>query len=150
MKLRNNQAEAKLVDRTTARIRFSEVDSMQIVWHGVYVKYFEDGRESFGYKYGLSYMDVHAYGYMIPMVSLNLSYKIALAYEDEIIIETRYIPSEAAKIVFEYTVYRASDMAVAATGESVQVFIDGKDRSLELQKPAFYEEWQKKWGVCRS
>ena len=26
-------------------VRFSEVDSMQIVWHGHYVKYMEEGRE---------------------------------------------------------------------------------------------------------
>ena len=29
-------------------IRFSEVDSMKIVWHGSYAKYFEDAREAFG------------------------------------------------------------------------------------------------------
>ena len=34
-------------------IRFSEVDSMGVVWHGHYVKYFEDAREAFGAKYGL-------------------------------------------------------------------------------------------------
>ena len=26
-------------------IRFSEVDSMGVVWHGSFVKYLEDGRE---------------------------------------------------------------------------------------------------------
>ena len=29
-------------------IRFSEVDSMGVVWHGNYAKYFEDAREEFG------------------------------------------------------------------------------------------------------
>ncbi len=37
-------------------IRFSEVDSMNIVWHGSYPLYFEDAREAFGKKYGLGYM----------------------------------------------------------------------------------------------
>ena len=32
-------------------IRFSEVDSMGVVWHGNYAKYFEDAREEFGRKY---------------------------------------------------------------------------------------------------
>ena len=37
----------ELTDRKEIIVRFSEVDSMRIVWHGNYLKYFEDGRESF-------------------------------------------------------------------------------------------------------
>ena len=36
-------------------IRFSEVDMMNVVWHGSYPLYLEDAREAFGVKYGLSY-----------------------------------------------------------------------------------------------
>ena len=39
-------------------VRFNEVDSMSIVWHGNYVKYLEDGREDFGQKFGLSYLHI--------------------------------------------------------------------------------------------
>ena len=48
MKRKTNQQIAALTNRTTFRVRFSEIDSMQIVWHGEYVRYFEDGREAFG------------------------------------------------------------------------------------------------------
>ena len=37
-------------------VRFSEVDSMNVVWHGSYALYFEDAREAFGAKYGLEYL----------------------------------------------------------------------------------------------
>ena len=37
-------------------IRFSEVDSMNVVWHGSYPLYFEDAREAFGKKFGLAYI----------------------------------------------------------------------------------------------
>ncbi len=37
------------------KIRFSEVDSMNIVWHGSYMMYFEDAREAFGREYGIAY-----------------------------------------------------------------------------------------------
>ena len=40
-------------------VRFSEVDSMGIVWHGSYAKYFEDAREEFGKKYNLTWYMVH-------------------------------------------------------------------------------------------
>ena len=43
----------ELVASKHFEVRFSEVDSMNIVWHGSYPLYFEDAREAFGAKYGL-------------------------------------------------------------------------------------------------
>jgi acyl-CoA thioester hydrolase len=57
--------------KTETIIRFSEVDSMGVVWHGNYVKYFEDGREAFGNKYGLNYLDFHKNGILTPIVKLS-------------------------------------------------------------------------------
>ena len=52
-------------------VRFSEVDSMNIVWHGSYALYFEDAREAFGQKYGLGYLDIFGNGYYAPLVDLS-------------------------------------------------------------------------------
>jgi acyl-CoA thioester hydrolase len=138
---------ASLINRTPIRVRFSEVDSMQIVWHGEYVRYFEDGREAFGREYGgLGYMEMYNSGYVVPLVKINLEFKYPLVCGDNAIVETRYINCEAAKIIFEYTIYRESDMQVVATGESTQVFLN-RDNVLELVNPEFYIQWKKKWGV---
>ena len=45
--------EKQLIAETEIGIRFNEVDALGIVWHGNYVKYFEDGREAFGEKFDL-------------------------------------------------------------------------------------------------
>jgi len=128
-------------------VRFSEVDSMQIVWHGHYVKYMEEGREDFGRKFGINYMLIKANGYMAPVVKLTCDYKKALSYDDQVIVETRYVDSPAAKITYSFKIYRASDKELVATGESVQVFLD-MDRELVLTIPPFFEVWKKKWGLC--
>jgi len=127
-------------------VRFSEVDSMQIVWHGHYVKYMEEGREDFGRKFGINYMLIKANGYMAPVVKLTCDYKKALSYDDQVIVETRYVDSPAAKITYSFKIYRASDKELVATGESVQVFLD-MDRELVLTIPPFFEAWKKKWGL---
>ena len=137
---------AALTDTTTIKVRFSDVDFMQIVWHGQYIKYFEDGRESFGKHYGISYMDVYKNGFMTPIVSLDCQYKRPLSVEDEAIIETRFINTDAAKVLFEYTIYKADDNSVVATGSSTQVFLN-TNRELELVNPQFYLDWKKKWGI---
>jgi hypothetical protein len=59
---------------TQTTVRFSEVDSMQVVWHGEYVRYFEDGREAFGRQFtGIGYLDFYAEGYTAPIVEKGMN-----------------------------------------------------------------------------
>lgn len=148
MKRKKKENIAALTDRTNIRVRFSEVDSMQVVWHGEYIKYFEDGRVSFGNRYDISYMGVRAQGYVIPIVELTCQFKQSLLFDEEVIIETRFINTASAKIQFEYIIYRASDMAVAATGTSTQVFVNADTNELEITNPEFYLEWKKRWEIA--
>ncbi len=140
-------SEAKLVNTTVVKVRFSEVDSMHIVWHGEYVRYFEDGREAFGREYpGLGYMDIYNSGYTAPMVDMTLQYKKSLRYGDSVIVETRFIDNKAAKICFEYILRRESDGEIVATGTSVQVFCD-QQGDLQLLAPEFFNKWKSQWGI---
>ena len=56
-------------------VRFSEVDSMGVVWHGHYAIYFEDAREAFGAKYDLEYLMMYGKGFLSLLWSLPLSTK---------------------------------------------------------------------------
>lgn len=135
-----------LINKTQSLIRFSEVDSMRIVWHGNYVKYLEDGREAFGREFGLGYYDVFNHGLMTPIVKLDVNYKQNVRYDETITIETKFVLTDAAKIIFDYKIYRDTDNKVALTARSTQVFID-KQGVLQLTNPDFYMEWKKKWGL---
>jgi acyl-CoA thioester hydrolase len=136
----------ELVDSKEVLVRFSEVDSMKIVWHGNYLRYFEDGRESFGLRYNLGYLEVHKHQVMIPIVKVQCNFIRPLVYGDTAIIETRFINSEAAKIQFEYKIFRKSDGELMATGSSMQVFLT-PDGELLLTVPAFFDGWKKRWGI---
>lgn len=131
---------------TEVLVRFSEADAMGVVWHGNYLKYFEDGREAFGNQYNLRYLDVFKHGFVTPIVKINCNFKRSLLYGESAIIETNYIDSPAAKILFTYKIYRAIDRTIAATGESEQVFLNEK-RQLNLVLPEFFIEWKKQWGL---
>lgn len=129
---------------TEIRVRFSEVDSLTIVWHGHYVQYLEEGRQAFGEKYGLGYMEVYRHGFSIPIVKLNIDYKNSLKFEDHAVVETRFVTTEAAKIIFQYKIKDKKTGKLIATAETIQVFVD-KDGQLSLTNPDFYVEWKKKW-----
>jgi acyl-CoA thioester hydrolase len=119
---------------------------MKIVWHGHYLKYFEDGRESFGLKYNLGYMDVYQHQVMIPLVKISCDYKRPLEYGDTAIVETRFIPTPAAKIIFSYTIFRKKNMEIVAAGSSTQVFLNSGGELL-LMPPDFFIGWKQRWGV---
>ena len=127
-------------------IRFSEVDSMNIVWHGSYMLYFEDAREAFGARYGLEYMTIFGNGYYAPLVEMDFKFKSPLRYESHPEIIITYRPTESAKIVFDYEIRDRDTGTVCATGRSVQVFMD-RNYELVWESPEFYRNWQKKWEV---
>ena len=103
-----------LEDICRVPVRFSEIDSMRRVWHGSFVTYFEDGRESFGRRYpGIGY-------------------------------DTTYVYKPGARLDYHFRVFRESDGALCAEGETVQLFIDGQGE-LMLDKPDYFREWQKRY-----
>jgi acyl-CoA thioester hydrolase len=135
---------SKLLD-----IRFSEVDSMNVVWHGSYMLYFEDARELFGEKFDLSYMGYVRHGYYAPMVEMNIQWKKPILYGMRPRIDIIYRPTVAAKVVFDYEIHDTADESLIATAHSVQVFMD-LNYQLVLYSPKFYEEWQQRWNVFES
>ena len=135
----------KLTHRVELLVRFNEADPLGIVWHGHYIRYFEDGREAFGNKHGLGYLEVYKHGFIIPVVSVHCDFKKSLRYGDKLIVETEYMPDEAAKLRFNYTIYNMTSEKVA-TGYSVQVFLTKEDSVLQLNNPPFFENWKRANG----
>ncbi|WBL27270.1 acyl-CoA thioesterase [Zunongwangia sp. HGR-M22] len=123
------------------QVRFSECDSLQIVWHGNYLKYFEEGREDFGRKHGISYSDSKANGFATPIVKSSCEHKLPLNYGDQFTVETTFVNTDAAKIIYNYRIFKAEELI--CTGETIQVFIDKKGE-LVLNNPSFFLDWKKK------
>lgn len=136
----------ELSSKTEVLVRFNEADPLGIVWHGHYIRYFEDGREAFGNLHGLCYLDVFKQGFVIPVVSVQCDYKRSLRYGDTVIVETKYIPTEAAKMKFTYRLFKAATGELVATGSSVQVFLSKEDSVLQMSNPSFFEDWKKQHG----
>ena len=132
----------ELSSKTELLVRFNEADPLGIVWHGHYIRYFEDGREAFGNLHGLGYLEVYKLGFVIPVVSVHCDFKKSLRYGDRVIVETKYIPTEAAKMKFTYRLFNAATGELVATGYSVQVFLSKEDSVLQLANPPFFEDWK--------
>jgi len=133
--------------QTEIRVRFNEVDSLRIVWHGHYIKYLEEAREAFAQKYEMGYLDIEKHGFVSPIVKVDIDYKQQLHYGDICIAEAEYIDTPAAKLIFHYTLYRKSDGQIVAKAKTIQVFLDIHTMGLSLNQPQFGIDWKKKWGI---
>lgn len=138
------EATRTLVSRTETKVRFNEVDSLGIAWHGHYVRYFEDGREAFGTEHGLGYLDVYHNGLVTPIVRLSCDYKRPLVYGDSILIETTFVDNPAARIHFTYKIFHLGRHELVAEGETTQVFLELESRTLLLNNPPFFEDWKQR------
>lgn len=134
-----------LEDICTVPVRFSEIDSMRRAWHGSYVTYFEDGRESFGRQYpGIGYADMQRAGIYAPIYDLHVRYYAPLLINDRAEIHTTYVWHAGARLDYTYKVYRESDHTLCAEGSTVQLFID-PEGALMVDPPDYYTRWQERY-----
>lgn len=130
---------------TSFDVKFSEADPLGIVWHGHFIRYFEDAREAFGKAFGLRYLDLYRANIVVPIIHIDCNYRRILRYGHSIQVETTYIDSPAAKLLFDYKITDLNTSEVVANGNSVQVFMARESLELMLTIPEFMTRWKEKW-----
>ncbi len=133
--------------RTPLRVRFNEVDSYDIVWHGHYVSYFEEGREGFGRQFGMGYTDLEARGVVVPIVDVSVRYRRPLRYGDVVTIITEFVPQAAAKIRYQYRITDLAERVTYCTGTTDQVMLDATTQELLPSRPEWLQIWQDQWAI---
>ncbi len=119
---------------TKIRVRYGETDQMSFVYYGVYAQYYEVGRVELLRSLGLSYKEIEAMGFALPVVNMNIKYKKPAFYDDELTIRTTIKESPSAKITFHYETFNEKG-ELLYVGEVILVFINKK-----TGKPCFAPE----------
>jgi acyl-CoA thioester hydrolase len=114
------------------RVRFAETDQMGIAHHSAYVVWMEAARVEWLRERGLSYRRLEEEGVSLAVSAVELSYRTAARFDDEIEIETRLVEARSRRFRFEYRLTRRDDGALLATGVSVHVPTDASGRALRL------------------
>ena len=128
------------------QVPFYDLDGIQMVWHGNYVKYLEDAREKFGAKYGFEYLHIFNSGYLAPVADMHIKYRNSARISEVLTMKITYVPSRSAKMVFEYLITRKSDNAVIIEAETSQLFVS-REGVFEVSTPGFYADWKKRWNI---
>jgi acyl-CoA thioester hydrolase len=107
---------------------------MSFVYYGVYAQYYEVGRVELLRSLGLSYKEIEAMGFALPVVNMNIKYKKPAFYDDELTIRTTIKELPSAKITFHYETFNEKG-ELLNLGEVILVFINKK-----TGKPCFAPE----------
>ncbi|QPH91272.1 acyl-CoA thioesterase [Campylobacter concisus] len=73
---------------STFKVAFFDVDSMEVMWHGNYVKYLEMARCELLDKLGYNYIAMKKDGYAFPIVKLDVKYVRPAFFNDVIKVTT--------------------------------------------------------------
>jgi acyl-CoA thioester hydrolase len=123
---------------TMIKVRFNEVDSYHVAWHGHYVAWIEVGRNDLAGRFGLDADDVAAEGFLAPVVLLELKFLRPTRFNDELRIRTSLRRMETATLEFHCTIVGA-DGKKCATGKTLLSLTD-KNGILQYSLPPVIRE----------
>ncbi|MBZ9750350.1 YbgC/FadM family acyl-CoA thioesterase [Deinococcus sp. HMF7620] len=112
------------------RVRYAETDAMGVAHHAGYPVWFEVARTDAMHALGLPYREVEARGYYLMLSGLNVEYRRAARYDDELHIHARLSSVRSRTLTFTYEVRRAEE--VLATGETRHIATDHTYRPARL------------------
>jgi acyl-CoA thioester hydrolase len=101
-------------------IEFYDVDAMEIVWHGNYIKYFEKARCALLNRIGYGYAQMRDSGYSFPVTEISVKYIRPLVFGERV--RARAILEEYEnRLRIKYELYDAQTGVLTTKGMSTQM-----------------------------
>lgn len=127
------QAEVEL------QVQFYDVDMMEVVWHGHYVKYFEQARCALLDKLGHNYQQMRDAGYAWPVIDLQVRYIRGAQFGQRIRVRADLVEWES-RLKINYLISDAASGERMTRGSSVQVAVEIATREMQFTSPAVLVE----------
>lgn len=117
---------------STVRVRYAETDKMGVVYYANYLVWFEVARTDWLRETGWTYRSMEQDGIGLPVIEAHCEYKSSARYDDEMQIQTTARLVSPVRLAFDYTVVRAGDAAIVASGYTVHASVDPAGRPVRL------------------
>jgi acyl-CoA thioester hydrolase len=108
---------------------FHEIDPMEIVWHGHYVKYLELARTALLGKFGYDYPGMRASGYAWPVVRMELKYVRPAEFGQRLLVRAEILEWEN-RLRIAYRIRDANSGRKLTEASTVQVAVDLATREM--------------------
>jgi len=116
------------------QIPFFDVDSMDVVWHGHYVKYLEIARCALLGKINYGYIQMRESGFAWPVIDLQMRYIRPARFGQYVRVRADLVEWEN-RLKLNYLVMDAATDERMSRGSSVQVAVDMENGEMQLASP---------------
>ncbi|GFM86538.1 4-hydroxybenzoyl-CoA thioesterase [Pseudomonas cichorii] len=122
---------------TEVLVPFFDVDMMNIVWHGHYVKYLEIARCALLDHIGHNYAHMLESGYGWPVIDLQLRYMRGAVFGQKLIVRASLVEWEN-RLKINYLITDAVTGERMTRASTVQVAVHVESREMQLASPQVF------------
>jgi acyl-CoA thioester hydrolase len=108
---------------TELQVQFFDLDPMEIVWHGNYVKYLEIARCALLDSIDYNYVQMKESGYAWPVIDLHVRYAAPASFGQRIKVRATLVEWEN-RLKIEYVITDAVSGRRMTRGSTTQVAVD--------------------------
>jgi acyl-CoA thioester hydrolase len=141
-----NRAPSRWFAETETQVQFFDLDPMEIVWHGHYVKYLEIVRGVLLDSIDYNYAAMKASGYVWPVTDMHLRYIAPAAYGQRLRLRAEIVEWEN-RLKIAYLISNAVTGRRLSRATTTQVAVDVATQEMCFVSPAVLFE---KLGVSPS
>ncbi|MHC8398568.1 acyl-CoA thioesterase [Pseudomonas sp. MDT1-17] len=124
---------------TEILVPFFDVDTMNVVWHGHYVKYLEVARCALLDKIGHNYDAMVESGYAWPVIDLQLRYVRGAVFGQKLNVRANLVEWEN-RLKISYLISDLQTGERLTRASSVQVAVDMSSREMLLASPKVFTD----------
>lgn len=132
--MRKAKAPSRWSAEVELQVQFFDLDPMQIVWHGNYVKYLEVVRCALLDKIGYNYEQMRESGYMWPIIEMNLRYAGPAAFGQRLLLRAEIVEWEN-RLRIDYAILDAASGKRLNKATTTQVAVDVKTGEMCFVSP---------------
>jgi acyl-CoA thioester hydrolase len=126
-----------ILAEVTIRVQFYDLDPMQVVWHGNYVRYLEEARCALLDRIGYNYVEMEASGYLWPIVDLRIKYVQPARFAQQIRVLATLVEYEN-RLCIDYRIFDARSGTLLTKASTTQVAVNAASQELCLESPALF------------
>ena len=124
---------------TEVLVPFFDVDSMNIVWHGHYIKYLEVARCALLDHIGHNYTQMLESGYGWPVIDIQLRYVRGAVFGQRLIVRASLVEWEN-RLKINYLISDATTGERMTRASSIQVAVAIENREMQLVSPKVFTD----------
>lgn len=126
-------------------VQFYDLDPMNVVWHGNYVKYLETARCDLLEKLGYNYIDMRNDGFAYPVATMEMKYIKPCVFNQKLKIVSVIEEIEPCLII-KYTIFDNKTGDKLFKAKTMQICVDINTKQSVYEAP---DNLKKKFACCK-